>query len=69
MKDISDVGYVIDPEIWLTPREAAKHFGCVVRTLYNKKHKGELPEDYIMTDGHFWYIRKDAPVILQKSTR
>ena len=69
MRDWSEVGYVIDRSVWLSPSEAAEHFKCRTQTLYNRKHDGTLPEDFMMTDGFYWYIHKDAPLVFRAKKR
>lgn len=61
MRDWSEVGYIIDTSVWLTPKQAAELYQVATQTLYNKKSKGELNEEFLMTDGRSWYIHKDMP--------
>lgn len=69
MKHFSDFDYMPDFSIWLSPLEATKHFGCSLQTLYNKKHRGELPDEYLLTDDTRWYIHRDAPFKIQNRGR
>lgn len=60
MRHISEFDYVLDHDIWLTPKEYAALIGVNVQSLYNKKNLGELDESQMVTDGFHWFIHRDA---------
>lgn len=57
-----EIGYLVNPNIWLSPKDAAKHFNCGLQTLYNWKSQGKFRDEDILETDRKWYVRKDAPL-------
>ncbi len=65
--DISEVGYVVDHAVWMTPQEATEAWGSSIQVLYQKKYRGRFPNEFILQDDYNWWVHVDCPPIVGRS--